>query len=69
MTTILRLDSSVRHNDSSQQSHHSISKQLGDVFIQTWLEHLPDTNIIHRDLSQNPPSFIRRLWQDRVLRA
>ena len=62
MTTILRLDSSVRHNDSSQQSHRSISKQLGDVFIQTWLERLSDTNIIHRDLSQNPPSFIHAEW-------
>lgn len=76
MRHILRLDASVRHNDATQPQHRSISKQLGDLFIDTFIAtrlsttiendvakiNTAETPITYRDLSQHPPHFIDAEW-------
>jgi FMN-dependent NADH-azoreductase len=57
MKTLLRIDSSIRHNDS-------ISRAIGDHFVSRWKEEYPSGKIITRDLQQNP---IPHLTQSTVL--
>lgn len=47
MPTILRLDSSARHDGST-------SRMLGDLVENTLVEQIPDSSIIHRDLADEP---------------
>jgi FMN-dependent NADH-azoreductase len=47
MTTLLRIDSSSRH----QGSH---SRDLGGAFEREWLGRYPDTQILRRDLASQP---------------
>ena len=55
MTTLL-------HIDASAQTDRSITRQLSKQFMETWVNERPDDNVVRRDLSENPPSFINGLW-------
>ncbi|MGG5207310.1 FMN-dependent NADH-azoreductase [Chryseobacterium sp. MIQD13] len=47
MNTLLRIDSSLRLNDS-------YSRQLGNYFVKQWMVKHPENRIIHRDLIKQP---------------
>lgn len=51
MPTLLRLDSSL-------YSSQGVSSQLTDLFTRQWVETHPDTRVIYRDLSANPPPHL-----------
>lgn len=50
------------HIDASAQTDRSISRQLSQSFVSTWLEQHPDDTVIRRDLSKTPPGFITQEW-------
>ncbi|GAA0694590.1 NAD(P)H-dependent oxidoreductase [Marinobacterium maritimum] len=62
MKTLLHIDSSVRRTDNEHPGHNSISKQLGHLFVDTWMNLNHQGNVIHRDLGLNPPDFITQDW-------
>ena len=51
MPTLLRLDSSL-------YSSQGASSQLTALFARQWVKARPDTHVIHRDLSVNPPPHL-----------
>lgn len=62
MKTLLHLDSSVRRSNNTNPGHNSISKGLGQLFIDTWMRSDYPLDIIHRDIGVNPPDFICQDW-------
>jgi len=62
MKTLLHIDASARRTDNHNPSHNSISKGLGQEFINTWMNMDHSFNVIHRDLGLNPPAFISQDW-------
>lgn len=58
MKTILYISSSARQFTPEQVDHQSISRALGEAFIQEFKVHYSQTEVIYRDLSVSPPSFI-----------
>ncbi|RBO84748.1 FMN-dependent NADH-azoreductase [Marinomonas aquiplantarum] len=62
MNNILHIDSSVRFAEGESSSHTSISKSLGQHFIQTWMKKNNLTKVVYRDLANNPPEFISMDW-------
>ncbi len=62
MKTILHLDCSARRTDNPNPEHNSVSKQLGQLFIDKWMNSNHPHNLIHRDLGLNPPDFINQDW-------
>ncbi len=62
MKTLLRIDSSVRRTDNPVAGHNSISKQMGDRFIQQWMNSDQPGRLLQRDLGLNPPGFISQDW-------
>lgn len=58
MTTILYITSSVRELTPESTKHISITRQLGEQFITAFTQANKATEIIYRDLSIQPPSFI-----------
>lgn len=62
MTTILRIDASVRRTDNSVEAYNSISRSLADGFVEEWKAAEPDVEIILRDVGMNPPDFISNDW-------
>lgn len=50
------------HIDASAQTDRSISRQLSQSFVSTWLEQRPDDTVIRRDLSKTPPGFVTQEW-------
>lgn len=57
MPTILHIDASVQPDPEK-----SFSKRLSRAFVDTWLEHAPETTVIKRDVGANPPPLIRGEW-------
>lgn len=58
MKTVLYIGASARKYSPTQTEHQSISKMLAAQFITAFKQHYKEAEIIHRDLSQYPPSFI-----------
>ena len=54
MPTLLHLDSSPMPS--------SISRELGREFVTTWKAAHPDSTVIYRDLSANPPAAVDANW-------
>ena len=55
MTTILRIDASAR-------TTRSLTRRLGDAFLEAWWDRQPDTAIIRRDVGTAPPAFVSEAW-------
>lgn len=62
MTTILRIDASVRRTDNAVASYNSISRQIAQTFFDRWAITAGSTDIIHRDVGMTPPDFISQDW-------
>ncbi|UWR12457.1 FMN-dependent NADH-azoreductase [Sulfitobacter mediterraneus] len=62
MTTILRIDASVRRTDNSDVAYNSISRTLADSFVEQWKESEPEVEVILRDVGMTPPVFICNDW-------
>jgi FMN-dependent NADH-azoreductase len=62
MTTILRIDASVRRTDNSVVAYNSISRTLADSFVEQWKESEPEVEVILRDVGMTPPVFICNDW-------
>ncbi|MDX1742076.1 MAG: NAD(P)H-dependent oxidoreductase, partial [Ruegeria sp.] len=69
MTTILRIDASVRGTDNPVAEYNSISRALADNFIEEWKSVEPGVEIILRDVGVNPPDFISNDWIASVFTA
>ena len=55
MTTILRIDASAR-------THRSLSRTLGDRFVEDWKAKRPEDEVIVRDVGISPPPAISEDW-------
>lgn len=55
MTHILRIDASARQA-------RSLSRMLGDLFIERWQQAEPDAPLIRRDVGTQPPPAISEAW-------
>ncbi|MES1932930.1 FMN-dependent NADH-azoreductase [Salinisphaera shabanensis T35B1] len=55
MTHILRIDASARQA-------RSLSRILGDLFIQRWQQAEPEAPLIRRDVGTQPPPAISEAW-------
>lgn len=55
MPTLLKIDVSPR-------GEHSISRALGDTFIQTWKAKHPGSQVLHRDLATTSLPFVEMPW-------
>lgn len=55
MTTILHLDASAR-------ATRSLSRHLSRRFVEAWLTHRPDDQVIRRDLAAEPPPHVTESW-------
>ncbi|WP_434339371.1 FMN-dependent NADH-azoreductase [Motilimonas cestriensis] len=58
MKNILYVSASVRKFHPTQQHHVSISRMLGDTFIDEFKRQYNQVEVTHRDLSLTPPMFI-----------
>ncbi|MDO4232079.1 MAG: NAD(P)H-dependent oxidoreductase, partial [Lautropia sp.] len=47
---------------SGQGAHGSHTRRLSARFIQRWLRQQPDTQVIYRDVGQNPPPPVSAQW-------
>ncbi|RDI66092.1 FMN-dependent NADH-azoreductase [Nocardia pseudobrasiliensis] len=56
MPTLLHLDASARR--------HSISRELGAAFAETWYAEHPDGELRYRDLAADPVPFIGEGWTE-----
>ncbi|MGX5217568.1 FMN-dependent NADH-azoreductase [Pseudomonas segetis] len=55
MTTLLHIDASVR-------SERSLSRKLSQAFVDAWIAHDDNAQVIVRDIGRNPPPFITEDW-------
>ncbi|WP_010485575.1 FMN-dependent NADH-azoreductase [Pseudomonas sp. S9] len=55
MTTLLHIDASVR-------SERSLSRKLSQAFVDVWVAHDDNAQVIVRDIGRNPPPFITEDW-------
>lgn len=62
MTTILRIDASVRRTDNPVAAYNSISRALADSFVEEWKSVDSNVEIILRDVGMTPPDFISNDW-------
>jgi FMN-dependent NADH-azoreductase len=62
MTHILRVDASAR-------AERSLSRRLGDRFIEAWTEHAGAPRVTPRDVGRTPPPFITEEWIAAVFSA
>ncbi|MCE2593367.1 NAD(P)H-dependent oxidoreductase [Motilimonas cestriensis] len=58
MENVLYVSASVRKFHPTQQHHMSISRMLGETFIDEFKQQYNQAEVIHRDLSLTPPMFI-----------
>jgi len=58
MKTILYITSSVRSFKEEETQHQSITRLLGERFLEQFRLRYHDVEIIHRNLSIDPPSFL-----------
>ena len=62
MTHILRVDASAR-------VERSLSRQLGDRFIDAWTEQAGAPRLVRRDVGRAPPPFVTEAWIAAVFSA
>jgi len=62
MTRILRVDASAR-------AGRSLSRKLGDRFIEKWTVREPDVEVMMRDVGKTPPPIISEAWIAAVFNA
>ncbi|MCO5411404.1 FMN-dependent NADH-azoreductase [Ralstonia mojiangensis] len=62
MTRLLHLDSSARPGSSETSRHGSHTRRLSARFVQRWLEHAPDTQVVYCDIGAEPPSPVDGGW-------
>lgn len=62
MTRILRIDASARGG-------RSLSRNLGDRFINEWTAHEPHVEVMIRDVGKTPPPIISEAWIAAVFSA
>jgi FMN-dependent NADH-azoreductase len=62
MTRILRVDASAR-------AGRSLSRKLGDRFIEEWTAREPDVEVMMRDVGKTPPPIISEAWIAAVFNA
>lgn len=62
MTTILKIDASIRGIDNPRPDYNSISRGLSESFLVAWRELDPNVEIIERNVGQNPPDYISIDW-------
>lgn len=53
--TLLRIDASCR-------GERSLTRMLSSRFVTEWQHHLPATQILERNVGQNPPPFVSEEW-------
>jgi FMN-dependent NADH-azoreductase len=47
---------------SSGRVTRSITRRLASRFVEGWLTHFPDTKVVTRDLTANPPPVVNEAW-------
>lgn len=62
MTTLLHIDASARRRGSDQARHGSHTRRLSRLFVDQWLQHDPDTQVLYRDIGNEPPGFVTEEW-------
>ena len=62
MTRLLHLDSSARSGSSEISRHGSHTRRLSARFVQRWLEHEPDAQVVYRDIGAEPPAPVDGRW-------
>ena len=62
MTTLLHIDASARSGRSGTDPHGSHSRRLTDRFIRQWLAAQPDSEVVYRDVGQQPPAPVSAEW-------
>ncbi|ALM51032.1 FMN-dependent NADH-azoreductase [Halomonas huangheensis] len=62
MTTLLHIDSSARPGGSDTTAHGSHTRRLSARFVQQWKARSPETQVIYRDVGQNPPPPVTGEW-------
>lgn len=62
MTRILRIDASAR-------AGRSLSRKLGDRFIDEWIAREPDVQVALRDVGKTPPPILSEAWIAAVFTA
>ncbi|MGW8256594.1 MAG: FMN-dependent NADH-azoreductase [Thermoguttaceae bacterium] len=50
--------SRILHLDASARDESSFSRQLSRFFIESWLKHHPDDEVIYRDVGRLPPPHV-----------
>ena len=62
MTTLLHIDASARSGRSGTDPHGSHSRRLTDSFVRQWLAAQPDSEVLYRDVGQQPPAPVSAEW-------
>ena len=62
MTTLLHIDASARSGRSGTDPHGSHSRRLTDRFVRQWLAAPPDSEVVYRDVGQQPPAPVSAEW-------
>lgn len=62
MTTLLHIDASARSGRSGTDPHGSHSRRLTDRFVRQWLAAQPDSEVVYRDVGQQPPAPVSAEW-------
>lgn len=62
MTTILHIDASARPGESGRTPHGSHTRRLTARFVKQWMSMHPGTQLIYRDVGENPPPPVTSRW-------
>ena len=62
MTSLLHIDASARSGRSGTDPHGSHSRRLTDRFVRQWLAAQPDSEVVYRDVGQQPPAPVSAEW-------
>ncbi|GKS92212.1 NAD(P)H-dependent oxidoreductase [Acidovorax sp. SUPP2539] len=62
MTTLLHIDASARPGGSDATPHGSHTRRLTARFVRQWTAQHPETQVIYRDVGQEPPPPVTGRW-------
>ena len=62
MTTLLHIDASARPGGSDALPYGSRTRRLTARFVRQWTTQHPDTEVIYRDVGQEPPPPVTGQW-------
>ncbi|MDX5627129.1 MULTISPECIES: NAD(P)H-dependent oxidoreductase [unclassified Brenneria] len=62
MTTLLHIDASARPGGSDATPHGSHTRRLTARFVRQWAALHPETQVIYRDVGQEPPPPVTSRW-------